>query len=30
VNFRLVADEINYILTDAGPTVLLTDHENAP
>jgi acyl-CoA synthetase (AMP-forming)/AMP-acid ligase II len=29
VNFRLVADEINYILTDAGPTVLLTDHENA-
>jgi fatty-acyl-CoA synthase len=29
VNFRLVADEVQYILRDAEPTVLLVDQENA-
>jgi acyl-CoA synthetase (AMP-forming)/AMP-acid ligase II len=29
VNFRLVADEINYILRDSEPTALLVDQDNA-
>ncbi len=29
INFRLVADEVNYILTDSEPAALVVDHEMA-